>query len=170
MHSAYAAQGFSKTLRLSDLSSMKCTACHADAPRVTAEELETLKPQVPDWEIVERDEIPRLERVFKFPDFEAALAFTNAVGAWAEAEDHHPALLTEWGRVTVTWWTHKIRGLHVNDFIAAGHQCLDHSQGRENVPGGAAADKQDSSHCHSSSQVPRQTWNATKHGLSDRFP
>ena len=46
-------------------------------------------------------------------------AFTNRVGALAEAEDHHPALLTEWGRVTVTWWTHKIRGLHRNDFIMA---------------------------------------------------
>jgi len=63
--------------------------------------------------------VRRLERVFTFPDFAAALAFTNRVGATAEAEDHHPALLTEWGRVTVTWWTHSIKGLHRNDFIMA---------------------------------------------------
>ena len=61
----------------------------------------------------------RLERAFTFSDFAAALAFTNRVGAAAEAEGHHPALLTEWGRVTVTWWTHAIRGLHRNDFVMA---------------------------------------------------
>jgi len=74
---------------------------------------------VPDWQIVERDGIKRLERVFKFKEFAEALAFTNRVGAPAEEENHHPALLTEWGKVTVTWWTHKIRGLHRNDFIMA---------------------------------------------------
>ncbi|HSE95394.1 MAG TPA: 4a-hydroxytetrahydrobiopterin dehydratase, partial [Methylomirabilota bacterium] len=54
-----------------------------------------------------------------FPTFVAALDFTNRVGALAEAEGHHPALLTEWGRVTVSWWTHAIRGLHRNDFVMA---------------------------------------------------
>ena len=57
--------------------------------------------------------------MFRFDDFAKALAFTNALGQLAEEEDHHPALLTEWGRVTVTWWTHKIRGLHRNDFVMA---------------------------------------------------
>jgi 4a-hydroxytetrahydrobiopterin dehydratase len=78
-----------------------------------------LRPQIPDWQVVEREGIPRLERVFSFPNFATALAFTDRVGALAEAEGHHPALLTEWGRVTVTWWTHKIGGLHRNDFIMA---------------------------------------------------
>ena len=78
-----------------------------------------MKPQIPDWQIVERDGIRRLERVFRLKDFAQALAFTNKVGAIAEAEGHHPALLTQWGSVTVTWWTHKIRGLHRNDFIMA---------------------------------------------------
>ena len=74
---------------------------------------------MPDWQFVERDGIRRLQRVFVFSNFAEALAFTNRVGAIAEAEGHHPALLTEWGRVTVTWWTHKIGGLHRNDFIMA---------------------------------------------------
>jgi 4a-hydroxytetrahydrobiopterin dehydratase len=86
---------------------------------MTAEEMAELKPQVPDWSVVERDAIPQLERAFEFPDFAQALAFTNRVGEIAEEEDHHPALLTEWGRVTVTWWTHTVRGLHRNDFILA---------------------------------------------------
>lgn len=75
--------------------------------------------QIPDWNVVEREGIPRLERVFRFKDFAGALDFTNRVGALAEAEDHHPAILTEWGRVTVTFWTHFLKGLHLNDFISA---------------------------------------------------
>lgn len=104
---------------MSILTKEKCVACRKDAPRVTESEIAELKPQIPDWQIIERDGIPRLERVFRFPDFAQALAFTVKVGDVAEADDHHPALLTEWGRVTVTWWTHKIRGLHRNDFIMA---------------------------------------------------
>jgi 4a-hydroxytetrahydrobiopterin dehydratase len=101
------------------LSAERCVACRRDSPRVTASELTELKQEIPDWQLLERDGIARVERVFHFPNFADALAFTNRVGALAEAEGHHPALLTEWGRVTVTWWTHKIRGLHRNDFIMA---------------------------------------------------
>ena len=86
---------------------------------MTDAEIAELQPQVSDWELVELDGIRRLRRVFPCDDFAQALAFTGAVGELAESEGHHPALLTEWGRTTVTWWTHKIRGLHRNDFIMA---------------------------------------------------
>ena len=101
------------------LTGLKCVACRRDAPKVTEAEIAAYHPQVSDWELIERDEIKRLERLFRFDGFAEALAFTNRVGDLAEEEGHHPALLTEWGRVTVTWWTHKIRGLHRNDFIMA---------------------------------------------------
>ena len=104
---------------MSTLSAERCVACRRDSPRVTEAEVAELKREVSGWQLLERDGIARLERVFHFPSFADALAFTNRVGALAEAEGHHPALLTEWGRVTVTWWTHKIRGLHRNDFIMA---------------------------------------------------
>ncbi len=97
----------------------KCEACDRNAPRLTDQQLAELKPQIPDWQVVERDDIPRLERSFKLKDFAAALELTNRVGALAEEAGHHPAIVTEWGRVTVTWWTHKIRGLHRNDVIMA---------------------------------------------------
>jgi 4a-hydroxytetrahydrobiopterin dehydratase len=97
----------------------KCTACRRDSPQVTEAELHELKPQIPEWTLVERGGIQRLERVFRFTNFAEALEFTNRVGAVAEDEGHHPALLTEWGKVTVTLWTHKIRGLHRNDFLMA---------------------------------------------------
>lgn len=101
------------------LTRMKCVPCSGDVPTVTAAEVAELHPQVPDWELVEVDGIDRLTRAFAFDDFVQALDFTLAVGERAEEEGHHPALLTEWGRVTVTWWTHKIKGLHRNDFIMA---------------------------------------------------
>lgn len=104
---------------MTELAESHCEACRADAPRVTDAEIERYLPEVPEWEVVERDGIRRLERSYKFRDFVSALDFTNRVGAIAEAEGHHPDLLTTWGRVTVTWWSHKIKGLHRNDFVMA---------------------------------------------------
>jgi 4a-hydroxytetrahydrobiopterin dehydratase len=104
---------------MSILTNEKCTACRRDSQQVTEAEIRELKSQVPDWTLVERETIQRLERVFRFKNFDEALSFTNRVGALAEAEGHHPAILTEWGQVTVTLWTHKIRGLHRNDFVMA---------------------------------------------------
>ena len=101
------------------LSQQPCEACSIDAPRVTPEEIRELQDHVPEWQIVERDGIMQLERYFSFRNFRQALAFTNRVGELAEDAGHHPALLTEWGKVTVTWWSHKMKGLHRNDFILA---------------------------------------------------
>ncbi len=61
----------------------------------------------------------RLQRTLTFKDYAEALVFTDRVGAVAEAEGHHPSIVLEWGKVTVNWWTHAIRGLHRNDFIMA---------------------------------------------------
>ena len=104
---------------MDQLVKMKCVACRADSPRVSETETAQLKPQIPDWQIVERDGIPQLERSFKFKDFRQALEFANRVGELAETNGHHPVIVLEWGKVTVTWWTHAIRGLHRNDLIMA---------------------------------------------------
>ncbi|QEM81575.1 4a-hydroxytetrahydrobiopterin dehydratase [Halomonas binhaiensis] len=104
---------------MSQLTEQQCEACSWDAPHVTQSEIEDYKVQIPEWQIVERDGIMQLERSFKFRNFRQALEFTNKVGAIAEEAGHHPALLTEWGKVTVTWWSHEMKGLHKNDFILA---------------------------------------------------
>jgi 4a-hydroxytetrahydrobiopterin dehydratase len=101
------------------LNQMKCEACRRGAPTVTDAEMKLLLPEIPEWSMEVEEEVPRLVRIFTFPDFASALEFTRRVGELAEEEQHHPAILTEWGRVTVSWWTHKIRGLHTNDFIMA---------------------------------------------------
>jgi len=104
---------------MTELAQQECEACRADAPLVSDEELAELLREIPDWTPVAREGVMQLERVFKFRNFKQALAFTNRVGDIAEAVGHHPALLTEWGKVTVTWWSHEAGGLHKNDFIMA---------------------------------------------------
>lgn len=104
---------------MTQLTQQKCVACRSDSPPVTRQEISEFKPQIPDWQMVTEDGMPRLKRVFKFKDFAAALDFAHRVGMLAEQEGHHPRIVLEWGRVEVTWWTHKIKNLHANDFIAA---------------------------------------------------
>ena len=96
-----------------------CQACRPGSPPVKDAEATELLAELPGWEIVVQDGMEQLTGTFAFADFAAALAFTNRVGALAEAADHHPAITTEWGRVNVRWWTHSIGGLHRNDFIMA---------------------------------------------------
>lgn len=104
---------------MSELYREKCVACRRDSPAVTAAEIGELHPTVAEWAMLDDSGIPKLERGFSFRNFRQALAFTNAVGELAETEGHHPRVVTEWGKVGVTWWTHKIRNLHRNDFIMA---------------------------------------------------
>ena len=104
---------------MEDLRKRTCEACHIGASKISDEEITRYKPAIPDWEIVESESVKRLVRRFKFSNFEEALDFTVKVGDIAEQEGHHPSILTEWGRVTVSWWSHAIKGLHINDFIMA---------------------------------------------------
>ncbi|HRQ33156.1 MAG TPA: 4a-hydroxytetrahydrobiopterin dehydratase [Anaerolineales bacterium] len=104
---------------MTELSQLKCVACRGGDPSLTEAEIAELLPQVPDWQTVAQDNILRLQRVFKFKNYAQSLDFTNKVAAIAEEEDHHPLIVLEWGRVTVQWWTHVVKGLHKNDFIMA---------------------------------------------------
>ncbi len=101
------------------LTKERCTACRKDAPRLSEAEIAELRRELPQWKVEHRDGMPILERSFAFPDFAGALRFGRLIGELAEAEGHHPAILMEWGKVTVSWWTHKIQGLHRNDFVMA---------------------------------------------------
>ncbi len=104
---------------MEELTEQRCEACRVGAPAVSDEERKQLQPQVPEWQIINEDGIPKLDRSFRFKNFRDAIAFTDEVAAAAEVEGHHPRITTEWGKVAVTWWTHKIRNLHKNDFIMA---------------------------------------------------
>ena len=102
-----------------ELSEKTCSACRAGAPQATEAEIAEALKTLPEWSVIQVNAINQLKRTYTFKNFVSALAFTNAIGTVAEEYNHHPALLTEWGKVTVTWWTHKIKGLHENDLIMA---------------------------------------------------
>jgi 4a-hydroxytetrahydrobiopterin dehydratase len=104
---------------MDELVNRHCSKVTATTPPLNDDEIGAYQAKLPDWEIYQKNGEPRLEKVFQFKDFSQAVDFTNQVAKIADQEDHHPAILTEWGKVTVTWWTHKIRGLHLNDFIMA---------------------------------------------------
>ncbi|WP_410499408.1 4a-hydroxytetrahydrobiopterin dehydratase [Chitinibacter sp. S2-10] len=104
---------------MSDDFQQKCEACRAGAPQVSDEELPGLIRAIPDWTPVVVDGVLQLRRVYQFKNFAQAWAMCDRVAALAEEVGHHPALLLEWGKLTVSWWTHKIGGLHKMDFELA---------------------------------------------------
>jgi len=104
---------------MNELIQQHCSPIGANTQQLNEQDVNQLKEKPPGWQTYEKNAELRLEKVFKFEDFHTAVAFTNQIAQAANEEDHHPAILTEWGKVTVTWWTHKIKGLHQNDFIMA---------------------------------------------------
>ena len=104
---------------MTELCDSKCEPCQVGAPKVDAAQQQVLLQELPDWLVVIVDSVEQLTKAYRFKNFVQAIEFTNQIAEIAELADHHPALLTEWGKVTVSWWTHKIDGLHQNDFILA---------------------------------------------------
>ena len=101
------------------LNELRCEACSSDAIALNKEEQRLLLTELNDWMLIERDGIPQLVKEYKFKNFKLAWAFANKIAELAEDEFHHPSILLEWGKVTITWWSHSIQGLHRNDFICA---------------------------------------------------
>lgn len=101
------------------LADERCVPCEGGVAPATDEEIARYREEVPEWKVVEVDGVKHLVRRFLFPDFASALEFTDRVGGIAEDQGHHPMIVTEWGKVTVHWWTHATGGLHENDFVMA---------------------------------------------------
>lgn len=105
---------------LQNLCALTCEPCKGGVPQIDAQLKMTYLDALATWDIHKVDDIERLHRCYTFKNFAQALEFTQKIGELAEINGHHPSLLTEWGKVTVSWWTHKIKGLHETDFILAG--------------------------------------------------
>ena len=104
---------------MNPLSRSTCEACSAGSKALSAEQCTALLQQLPGWQLSSTDGMAQLSKTYLFSNFSQALAFSNQVGSISEAQNHHPQLVTEWGKVTVRWWTHTLAGLHRNDFIMA---------------------------------------------------
>jgi 4a-hydroxytetrahydrobiopterin dehydratase len=104
---------------MAGLTQESCVPCRGGVPTLTDAEVAGLLPQVPGWTVAEVSGVKRIQREFTFPDFRTAMDCVVQVGELAEREGHHPDIHLGWGRVMVETWTHKIQGLHQNDFILA---------------------------------------------------
>ena len=104
---------------MAGLTQASCVPCRGGVPTLTDAETALLLPQVPQWKVAEIGGVKRLQREFSFKDFRTAMEFAVQVGDLAEGEQHHPDIHVAWGKVMVETWTHKIHGLHQNDFILA---------------------------------------------------
>ena len=101
------------------LKESKCEACTIDAPLVSDSEAKILLLELDGWVIENVSGINQLIKTYKFSNYAESLDFSNKVADLAESEDHHPKIVLEYGSVEVSWWSHKIKGLHKNDFICA---------------------------------------------------
>jgi 4a-hydroxytetrahydrobiopterin dehydratase len=100
-----------------DLAERKCTPCGGDVEPLKGDAPEKLLAILNNgWQIIEEH---HLEKHYKFKDFAQALEFVNRVGQTAEELGHHPDIYLGGGKVRLAVWTHKIKGLHENDFIFA---------------------------------------------------
>lgn len=104
---------------MDSLSKGVCVPCETGGDPMNEEQMNTYTPQVPSWEVIDKESVAKLKREFKFKNFAEAMEFANKVGKIAEENGHHPRLIVDWGKVTVHWWTHAVKGLHRNDFIMA---------------------------------------------------
>ena len=104
---------------MTSLQKQQCILCPPDSLALSEGEIDKLMLELKGWQMEIHGGIAQLVKQFGFPDYVQSMAFTQRVGALAEAEDHHPSIVMEWGKVRGTWWTHSINGLHINDFICA---------------------------------------------------
>ena len=103
---------------MGDLASNTCEACRIDAPKVSDDEANILLKELDNWDLI-NEGFRQLKKTFSFSSYKESIDFTNKVAKMADIEDHHPEITLKWRKVTVIWWSHKIQGLHKNDFICA---------------------------------------------------
>ena len=100
-----------------NLARQECIPCRGGVSPLEGESLRQIHLDLGrDWQVIDEH---HLGKEFRFPDFRAALEFTNRVGELAEQQGHHPDIYLSWGLVRVQIWTHKIDGLSESDFILA---------------------------------------------------
>ena len=101
-----------------ELASLKCVPCRGGVPLMEQGKVKLMLDVVPGWK-KSAGNIDKIEKLFEFKNFREAMVFVNKVAEIAEEEGHHPDIFIQWNKVTLTLWTHAIKGLFENDFILA---------------------------------------------------
>ena len=103
---------------MTELSKGTCSACEIGAPLVSHDQQIELLNDLDSW-IIDTVDISKLKKEFKLNNYAQSIRFANLIADLAESQNHHPKITLEWGSVSIEWWSHKIKGLHMNDFICA---------------------------------------------------
>ncbi len=93
--------------------------CNKNSTPLSAAAIERHLAELTDWQLTLEQNIQQITKSFIFKNFISAMAFAHQVTDLAEQENHHPRICVEWGKVTISWWTHSVSGLFINDFIMA---------------------------------------------------
>jgi 4a-hydroxytetrahydrobiopterin dehydratase len=99
------------------LNTMKCEPCQGGIPPLTEEVAKEYLQQIKGWTLIENSS--KIKKEIKQTDFLSALSLVQKIGLLCEEEGHHPDITFGWGYVQIIFYTHKINGLHQNDFIIA---------------------------------------------------
>lgn len=98
------------------LEDKKCVPCEVGGIPLIRSEIQDYLKDIDGWQNIDDKKI---QKEFKFKNFVQAMDFANKITEIAENQGHHPTLTISWGKALVTLFTHKINGLHENDFIMA---------------------------------------------------
>ncbi len=104
---------------MTDLNAQILQACDGTCKALPEDSINRLLQELPEWQLITEESINKISRSYHFSDFCSALSFCNRIAALAEEANHHPRLCLEWGKLHACWWTHSVKGLHINDFIMA---------------------------------------------------
>ena len=101
------------------LADQNLQACNKNSSPISDEDMGNYLKNLSGWDLIVDENIKQISKVYNFNDFLSAHSFSGDITSLAEAENHHPRICIEWGKVRVSWWTHVVSGLFVNDFIMA---------------------------------------------------
>jgi len=94
-------------------------ACNKNSSPLSENGIGEYLKELTEWELIIDRNINQISKTYTFNNFKSAQSFSVEIGNIAEAENHHPRICIEWGKVSVCWWTHVVSGLFINDFIMA---------------------------------------------------
>lgn len=104
---------------MTTLADRSLETCNKNSTALSDSDIQPLLKELMDWKVDCDGGFSHIFKTYTFKDFVTAQAFANAIADLAEQENHHPRICIEWGKVTVSWWTHTVSGLFINDFIMA---------------------------------------------------
>jgi 4a-hydroxytetrahydrobiopterin dehydratase len=116
MNAAVQDRGFPMSM-LNELASRHCTPLRGPEHLLPADTVQGYLSALPDWRLVENG--MAINKTFKFENYYQTMAFVNALAFVAHGEDHHPDLGVHYNRCVVTYSTHDVGGVSLNDFICA---------------------------------------------------